>query len=369
MKSSGDIAPNSAYKTSDTTNLDDMIATDRYANRSDIFDDLIAKTNDHFWDPMDVRYVDYSEEFDIQSDFVLPPELFPEINTVQVQSLSDEMRLKLINENTRWMISGLLHGEQAALMLCSQMSMSLLDPGAQEYAANQAREEARHVTAFSRYVNTRWGSPYPVGDVLGGLLNELIDTPLVYKKLIGMQILVEGLAMGLLAVIYSMSADPLLKRISQLVMTDESFHHKFGKTWAEKTVPNITQEEHLQIEDWAALCFKKLMNNLVDIEQRHLVFSSIGLDWREVKKSYETDSSVEDKKAQLQQQGNVFRSLAKTLIKSNIVTDRTLYLYDQWLDVKTLEGESDALEVVSELVSKQGVDLLKEINRKRRSWI
>ena len=78
----------------------------------------------------------------------------------------------------------------------------LKDQGAQEYAANQTREEARHVTAFAKYVKARWGRPRPCGTVLKQLLVDIISAPEVYKKIIGMQMLVEGLAMGAFATGY-----------------------------------------------------------------------------------------------------------------------------------------------------------------------
>ncbi|MEE3092703.1 MAG: hypothetical protein VX340_01205, partial [Pseudomonadota bacterium] len=75
-----------------------------------------------------------------------------------------------------------------------------------------------------------------VGEVLGDLLEDLIRTPVVYKKLVGMQMLLEGLAMGAFANLHKHSSDPVLCRLVQLVMTDEAFHHKFGKIWADKTI-------------------------------------------------------------------------------------------------------------------------------------
>ena len=50
----------------------------------------------------------------------------------------------------------------------------LKDPGAQEYAANQTREEARHVTGFTNYIKARWGSPYPVGPSVGSFLEQIV---------------------------------------------------------------------------------------------------------------------------------------------------------------------------------------------------
>jgi hypothetical protein len=86
--------------------------------------------------------------------------------------------------------------------------------------------------------------------------------PEVYKKIVGMQMLVEGLAMGAFATLYQKSQDPLLVKLCQLVMTDEAFHHKFGKIWADRTIPKLSAEEHNIVEDWAAQCFQTLLFNL-----------------------------------------------------------------------------------------------------------
>jgi hypothetical protein len=98
------------------------------------------------------------------------------------------------------------------LNLSTGLADILLDAGAQEYATNQAREEARHVTGFSHYMKSRWGTAYPVSVVLGNMLEGLIKTPVVYKKLVGMQMLLEGLAMGAFANFHKYSRDPVLKR-------------------------------------------------------------------------------------------------------------------------------------------------------------
>ena len=119
----------------------------------------------------------------------------------------------------RWQISNIIHGEQGALNLSTGLADVLLDAGAQEYVTNQAREEARHVTGFSYYMKSRWGTAYPAGEVLGDLLEDLINTPVVYKKLVGMQMLLEGLALGAFANLHKHSRDPVLCRLVQLVKT------------------------------------------------------------------------------------------------------------------------------------------------------
>ena len=132
-------------------------------------------------------------------------------------------KIRLANELTRFSLSQILHGEQGALSLSASLCHVLWEPGAQEYAANQTREEARHVHAFSRYIATRWGTPLPVGRALGSFMGEIVIAPEVYKKLVGMQLIVEGFAMGAFATIHSKTHDPLLRRVIQLVMADEAF--------------------------------------------------------------------------------------------------------------------------------------------------
>src|SRR4029077_10420633 len=180
----------------------------------------------------------------LERDTVMPLERFPELNCAAAAHLSERDKIRLANEIQRWTMSNILHGEQGALSLSASLCDILVDPGAQEYAANQTREEARHVAAFGRYVAVRWGTPYPVGDMLGAFLSDIVHTPLVYKKLVGMQILLEGLAMGAFANLHAQPNDHLLQRLVELVMPDEAFHHKFGKIWADRTLPKLSQVEH-----------------------------------------------------------------------------------------------------------------------------
>jgi hypothetical protein len=147
----------------DPTDFPAMMNVDRYNDRSTAFDKIISATHDHFWDPLDKKYIDFSEPFDIENEAILPDEFFPIFQTKLGEKLSGRDRVKFANESARWILSSILHGEQGALSLSASLCHILRDPGAQEYAANQTREEARHVTGFARYIQARWGKPLPVG--------------------------------------------------------------------------------------------------------------------------------------------------------------------------------------------------------------
>ena len=273
------------YNTVAADDFPAMLGVGRYAERTSAFDEIISATHDHFWDPMDAAYLDYATAFDVDRKYVLPREVIPELNCAVADRLDDDQQVKLANEIVRWNLSGILHGEQGALSLSAGLCRILKDPGAQEYAANQTREEARHVTAFSRYIAVRWGTPYPIGETLGGLLAELVAAPEIYKKLVGMQMLVEGMAMGSFAFFHAQTNDLLLKRLTQLVMTDEAFHHRFGKIWAERTMPLLSGEEHDRVEDWAARCFETLLFNMVNVRQKRAIYPRFGLDWEWVREA------------------------------------------------------------------------------------
>lgn len=343
-----------------------LIEVDRYGSRSGEFDKIIAATHDHFWDPMDPRYIDFTEPFDTENEMIIPEALVPALKTDLVNDrLQGKDRVRFVNQVARWMLSSILHGEQGALSLSASLCNTLRDPGAQEYAANQTREEARHVTAFSRYIQARWGKPLPAGATLATLLTEIVQSPAIYKKIVGMQMLVEGLAMGAFATLHTMSSDPLLVRLTQLTMTDEAFHHKFGKIWATRTMPHLTEEEHNTIEDWAAECFQIILFNLVNPEQMPGVYEQFDLNPTEVMEAMAEIIGDEERRQEMQESTNIFRVLIKTLLKSGIITDRTKDIYAFYVDMEELKSEGD--EMVGDAIAEEGIRFLKTIKPGRRA--
>jgi hypothetical protein len=353
-----------AYNTIDRDDFRSLIEVDRYGDRSAAFDAIISATEDHFWDPNDPAYLDFTDKFDIRERLLMPREFTVELNCAVADKLTPQQQVELANESTRFMLSSILHGEQGALSLSASLCQVMRDPGAQEYAANQAREEARHVTAFSHYVGARFGTPLAVGPTLGSLLEELVLAPEVYKKLVGMQMLVEGLAMGAFATIHSLTEDPLLRRTVQFVMTDEAFHHKFGKIWADLTVPKLSDEEHERVETWAAKCFHTLLFNLVNAEQKQAIYGRFGLEWQWVRSAVLEAFGDADRRSAMTRGTNIFRVLIKTLLKAGIITERTRAVYGAWVDMDELSRESD--EVAGQAVADAAMVELRDINSGRK---
>ena len=151
-----------------------------------------------------------------------------------------------------------------------------------------------------------------------------------------------------------------LVKLCQLAMTDEAFHHKFGKIWADRTIPKLSQEERDIIEDWAATVFQTLLFNLVNPEQKKLIYADFGLDWREVQAEMLEAVTDEDRREGMKDAANVFRVLVKTLLKAGIITDRTKAFYATYVDMEELRGEGDRM--VGDDIAEDGIRYLQKIN-------
>jgi len=362
----GNITKDAMYGAVAPDDFESMLTLDRYGERSTAFDKIISATHEHFWDPLDKKYIDFDEPFDLENEPLMPEDQQPLLRLPYIaETLKDpKERIRFINYMQLWNFSSILHGEQGALNLSASLCHVLKDQGAQEYAANQTREEARHVTAFAKYIKSRWGRPVPCGAALKALLVEIIHAPEVYKKIVGMQMLVEGLAMGAFATFNAKTNDPVLRRLVQLVMSDEAFHHRFGRLWASKTIRHLSEEEHKKVEDWAAQTFQMLLFNLINTEQKQAIYAKYGLDWEWVRDAVRETFGDEERRAQLKESTNIFRVLIKTLLHAGIITARTAPLYAVWVDMDELKAEGDAIP--GDVVAEEMLVVLREINAKRR---
>jgi hypothetical protein len=221
------------------------------------------------------------------------------------------------------------------------------------------------VTAFAKYVKARWGRPVECSPALKALLIEIIEAPEVYKKIVGMQMLVEGLAMGAFAHGFKFNRDPLARKLFQLVMTDEAFHHKFGKIWADRTIPHLSDTERAIVEDWTAHCAQKLFFDRGAPDQMAAMFTPYGLDPQRVTEAIIEHRKKRDPKRRIQSETNVFRVLIKTLLNAGLITERTRAFYAMYVDLEELTGEGDRM--VGDDIAEDGIRYLQEINFKDRA--
>ena len=151
-----------------------------------------------------------------------------EVAGTALERWSDKEWLRLGVENQNWMLSQFMHGEQGALLCTAKIVETVPWIDAKYYAATQVMDEARHVEVFSRYLDEKLSGHYPVNAHLGLLLDDIIGDARWDMTYLGMQIMVEGLALAAFGFLHAMTQEPLLKQLLRYVMADEARHVAFG---------------------------------------------------------------------------------------------------------------------------------------------
>ena len=159
-----------------------------------------------------------------------------------------DTQLELHRHLNSWFVSQFLHGEQGALLVASQLVSCAPTYNAKLYAASQTFDEARHVEAFNKYIQQKMGLMYPVNRSLKALLDKILTDERWDLKFIGMQIIIEGLALAAFNVAKMNTSDPVFHDMLHLVIRDEARHVTFGVNYLEDHVKALSQEE---IEDRA----------------------------------------------------------------------------------------------------------------------
>lgn len=196
--------------------------------------------------------LDWSQTYP-KSEPPVDPGFNPFVGYEPFEQLSDEEKLRFGWHNQSWTLSQFLHGEQGALLVASQLASCAPTFDAKLYAASQTFDEARHVETFNRYLQEKVGFTYPVNPNLKILLDKILTDPRWDLKFIGMQIIIEGLALAAFNTMQMVSLDPLLKKLIYLVVRDEARHVTFGVNYLEYIVKHLSPEE---IEERAQFAYE-----------------------------------------------------------------------------------------------------------------
>ncbi len=156
-----------------------------------------------------------------------------------------EVEIKL----SAWRLSQFLHGEQGALVVCGQLVNAIPELDAKLYASTQVVDEGRHVEVFEKYVK-KLHKIYPVDPLLKGLIDEILATNLWELKLLGMQMLIEGLAIAAFNLMRKQTGDPTLASLLDYVLQDEGRHVNFGYFALRRSVPDMEPSKREYLEDF-----------------------------------------------------------------------------------------------------------------------
>ncbi|MGZ3449602.1 MAG: ferritin-like domain-containing protein [Polyangiales bacterium] len=166
--------------------------------------------------------------------------------------LDEKEKRTLLYCLTTWMLSQFLHGEQGALYAAAQVTEAVQFFDGKLYGATQVMDEGRHVEVFNRYLDTKMNKLYQINDNLFVIVDSLMTDGRWDMKFLGMQIMVEGLALGAFGTLYRQTKEPLLKQLLKNVIQDEARHVHYGVcALREHFNKHITERERQEREDWA----------------------------------------------------------------------------------------------------------------------
>ncbi len=183
---------------------------------------------------------------------LLPDSYVPVAGLPIWENLSRKEKNKQIHAVTSWMLSQFLHGEQGALFAACQVTTSVPWLDGKLYGSTQVVDEGRHVEVFHGYLTRKLEKLYEINDNLYVIIDALMTDSRWDVKFLGMQIMIEGLALGAFGTLRQMTREPLLKDILKRVITDEARHVHYGVLSIQEFLDKgISERERREREDWA----------------------------------------------------------------------------------------------------------------------
>ncbi|HKH05113.1 MAG TPA: ferritin-like domain-containing protein [Acidimicrobiales bacterium] len=178
-------------------------------------------------------------------------ELERDVTGTPLEKFSEKDFIQLAIESDNWTLSQFMHGEQGALLCTAKIVETVPWIDAKYYASTQVMDEARHVEVFAKYLDEKHEGHYPINAHLKMLLDDIINDGRWDMTYLGMQIMVEGLALAAFGFMREMTPDPLLKQLLRYVMSDEARHVAFGVLSLKEYYGELTTAELRERQEFA----------------------------------------------------------------------------------------------------------------------
>ncbi|MEU8616998.1 ferritin-like domain-containing protein [Streptomyces sp. NPDC048623] len=209
---------------------------------------LYQKGKDKQWDG--ARRIDWDLEVDPYDPLGTPDEMTVLYGSTYWPKLTDKDKAELRRHYTSWQFSQFLHGEQGAMICAARIVESVPDLDAKFYSATQTMDEARHAEIYGRFLHEKIGMLYPINDDLQSLLGDTLRDSRWDMPYLGMQVLIEGLALAAFGLIRDTTPKPLPKQILAYVMQDEARHVAFGRMALRDYYKQLTDAELREREEF-----------------------------------------------------------------------------------------------------------------------
>src|SRR5438309_1095695 len=183
-------------------------------------------------------------------------------------------------QSQNWTLSQFLHGEQGALICTAKIVETVPWIDAKYYASTQVVDEARHVEVFAKYLDEKLSGHYPINAHLRMLLDDILNDSRWDMTYLGMQIMVEGLALAAFGFMHMLTEEPLLKKLLRYVMSDEARHVAFGVLSLKEFYEGLSESEIRERQEFAYEAAVRLRNRFMIQE----VWERLGADPKAVMK-------------------------------------------------------------------------------------
>lgn len=291
--------------------------------------------------------LDWSIDVDPYDDSrdLMPDEDLPLMEIPAYRKLPKRQQQMHRHGLTAWMLSQFLHGEQGALFAACQVTEAVRWMDGKLYGSTQVVDEGRHVEVFHRYLDEKLGKLYQINDNLYVIIDSLMTDGRWDLKFLGMQIMIEGLALGAFGTLRQSTKEPLLKELLKYVITDEARHVTFGVVALRDYYETLPESERRDREDWAYEISVLLRN-------RFLAHEFYDEFYGHAMSRAEWDRRVLESGFMGRFRKTMFRRLIPNLKKINLLTPRIRKHYGA-LGLLEFEGEKAATEL-------QALDLLEK---------
>jgi hypothetical protein len=182
---------------------------------------------------------------------LLPWDFLPVANLKNFRTQSLDNRSVQRRDMVSWLLSQFLHGEQGALYAACQVTEAVPWLDGKLYGSTQVQDEGRHVEVFHKYLTQKLEKKYEINDNLYVVIDALMTDSRWDLKFLGMQIMIEGLALGAFGMLRQKTQEPLLKQLLTYVITDEARHVHYGVLALQEFTAQLTEKERREREDWA----------------------------------------------------------------------------------------------------------------------
>jgi P-aminobenzoate N-oxygenase AurF len=205
-------------------------------------------------------------------------ELEQDLSGTPLEKFSEQDMIQLSIESDNWTLSQFMHGEQGALICTAKIVESVPWIDAKYYAATQVMDEARHVEVFAKYLDEKLRGHYPINAHLKMLLDDIINDSRWDMTYLGMQVMVEGLALAAFGFMQQMTPDPLLRQMLRYVMSDEARHVAFGVLSLKEYYAGLTDAELRERQEFAFEAAVRMRDRFLQQE----VWDRMGIKPREI---------------------------------------------------------------------------------------